>query len=142
MPNRKANTPRVSLHGYLFLGAKAVHRMTWEQANGPIPKGYVVHHKDHNKLNNSIDNLECIPRGSHQTLHNTGRVFTEERKANISAATMGRPCSEAAKEATRKLHKGKPLSEETRKKISISHTGVPHSEERKAAISAAKKGSK
>jgi hypothetical protein len=32
----------------------------WETFVGEIPKGQEIHHKDHNKLNNSLDNLELV----------------------------------------------------------------------------------
>lgn len=34
-----------------------VHRIIWELHNGPIPDGFVVDHKDGNKLNNKLGNL-------------------------------------------------------------------------------------
>lgn len=46
-----------------------VHRMVWEETNGAVQDGDVVHHKDHNPLNNTIDNLECISSYEHQSHH-------------------------------------------------------------------------
>ena len=37
------------------------HRLVWIYFNGPIPSGMVVNHKDKNKSNNSLDNLELLP---------------------------------------------------------------------------------
>ena len=34
-----------------------------------IPYGYEVHHKDENRLNNSIDNLELLSTSDHMRLH-------------------------------------------------------------------------
>jgi len=48
------------------------HRLVWEQHHGPIPKGYVIHHKDSNGLNNSIDNLEMMTRAEHVKHHEPG----------------------------------------------------------------------
>jgi hypothetical protein len=45
------------------------HRLVWEMFNGPIPEGHVIHHKDGNKRNNSIENLECLPKGEHHSHH-------------------------------------------------------------------------
>lgn len=37
-----------------------VHRLVWKTFVGEIPKGYEVNHKDHNKANNSLNNLELV----------------------------------------------------------------------------------
>ena len=41
----------------------------WEQANGTIPKGQLVHHKDRDKLNDNKENLELKSRASHMQEH-------------------------------------------------------------------------
>jgi hypothetical protein len=40
-------------------------KVVWEQHNGPIPKGYVIHHKDRDTLNDGIDNLQALTRAEH-----------------------------------------------------------------------------
>lgn len=46
-----------------------VHKLVAE-AFIPNPNGYtVVHHKDHNPLNNKVDNLEWIDEDEHRRLH-------------------------------------------------------------------------
>lgn len=37
-----------------------VHRLVWESFNGPIPEGLQINHKDENKSNNSLRNLEVM----------------------------------------------------------------------------------
>ena len=54
----------------------ALHRQIWIDNFGEIPKGYVVHHKDGDTLNNSIENLECISRHDHCS----GHMLSEERR--------------------------------------------------------------
>ena len=39
---------------------KYVHRLVWESFNGPIPEGLEVNHKDEDKSNNALDNLELV----------------------------------------------------------------------------------
>ena len=46
-----------------------VHRLQWEKYHGDIPNGYVVHHKDENKCNWNIENLELLPRNVHLDRH-------------------------------------------------------------------------
>ena len=45
------------------------HVLVWERHFGPVPPGYVVHHVDLNKDNNSIDNLRCMPIAQHVAMH-------------------------------------------------------------------------
>ncbi len=46
-----------------------LHVYTWEKYNGRVPKGFHVHHKDHDKSNNDISNLELIPSSKHSKHH-------------------------------------------------------------------------
>ena len=39
-----------------------VHRLVWETFNGDIPQGYEINHIDHNKQNNTLENLELVTR--------------------------------------------------------------------------------
>ena len=45
------------------------HRQVWEDNRGMIPKGLFVHHKDGNKRNNNIENLELVNRTEHGNKH-------------------------------------------------------------------------
>jgi hypothetical protein len=44
-------------------------RLVWSEANGPIPRGMVVHHKNRNTLDDQIGNLELTSRGDHLREH-------------------------------------------------------------------------
>lgn len=46
-----------------------IHRIQWEKYYGDIPDGCVIHHKDGNKLNWDIDNLELLTRADHVSNH-------------------------------------------------------------------------
>lgn len=46
-----------------------MHRAVWEHHVGPIPDGWDVHHKDRDRTNNDIANLECLPKDEHTRLH-------------------------------------------------------------------------
>ncbi|WP_413881402.1 HNH endonuclease [Desulfobacula sp.] len=46
-----------------------LHREVWKWNNGEIPKGYVVHHKDHDSSNNNLENLRLLRRGIHNAYH-------------------------------------------------------------------------
>lgn len=45
-----------------------LHRDVWEHHYGPIPDGWDVHHKDGDKANNAIENLEAMPDAEHMAL--------------------------------------------------------------------------
>jgi hypothetical protein len=44
----------------------------------------VIHHKDGNKRNNSLDNLVVMSRSEHGRLHSTGAKPTEETRRHLS----------------------------------------------------------
>lgn len=44
-------------------------QVAWEAANGPIPDGMGVHHRDENKLNDAIENLELVSKAKHLEIH-------------------------------------------------------------------------
>lgn len=46
------------------------HKYVWEQANGPVPPGYVVHHKNHVKRDNRLENLQLMTFEEHSRHHN------------------------------------------------------------------------
>lgn len=88
-----------------------IHRYIWEYYNGSIPKEYDIHHKDHNKDNNNIENLELLSLEEHKKRHST--ELTEERKKQMKEIleTKARPKaiewhkSEKAKEFHKKQYK-------------------------------------
>lgn len=49
-----------------------LHREIWEQHYGPIPLGYEVHHKDEDKRNNALNNLELLTEADHAAAHGFG----------------------------------------------------------------------
>jgi len=46
-----------------------VHVLVWEEKHGTKPKGYEIHHKDFDKGNYNIDNLELLNNSDHQRVH-------------------------------------------------------------------------
>ena len=55
-----------------------MHRYVWEYYNGPIPDGYDIHHKDGNKSNNDISNLELMESSKHSKYH--ASLLTDEQR--------------------------------------------------------------
>ena len=80
-----------NIHGLL-------HRYIYTKYNGPIPKGYVVHHDNGIKTDNTPTNLIAMTKSEHSILHMTGNTYTlgkilgphsEETKKKISEAGKG-----------------------------------------------------
>ena len=46
-----------------------MHRYLWEQANGPIPEGMVIHHVDGDNRNNDLTNLVLVTPQEHSRIH-------------------------------------------------------------------------
>lgn len=55
------------------------YQWVWIQANGPIPKGYEIHHKSEDKADDRLGNLECLPKPKHARKH--GMQFADRALA-------------------------------------------------------------
>jgi hypothetical protein len=55
-------------------GPTSLHRAIWEHHFGPIPDYHDIHHKDGDRFNNDIANLECVHRGQHHSDHIKERI--------------------------------------------------------------------
>lgn len=77
---------------YIYVNNKPLHHLVWEKHYGKkVPKGYQIHHKDKNKTNNDINNLQLISASEHTKLHMSkenhphyGKELTFEHKIAIS----------------------------------------------------------
>jgi hypothetical protein len=79
-PHYGERQPRVGNTGYIYVwepshslamrdGYVLEHRKVVFDAGIEIPPGYLVHHKDEDKTNNDLSNLEVISRRDHQRHH-------------------------------------------------------------------------
>lgn len=75
----------------------SMHRYVWEFHNGEIPDGYQIHHKDHNRANNTLSNLELVETVEHCRYHMRKRA---EKDPN-----HWKPALERAREAAKEWHK-------------------------------------
>jgi len=95
----------------------SLHRYIYTQHNGTIPEGYIVHHKNEDKLDNSPKNLIMMTRGEHQKLHNMGNTYrlgkhhTEAAKQKMSTVNKGKTCTEEHKQKMSEALKGKTKGE-------------------------------
>lgn len=69
-----------------------LHRDVWEYYHGLIPDGWDVHHQDENKQSNDPDNLECLPKPNHTSLHHPQECL-EERRCLACGASLKRRIS-------------------------------------------------
>lgn len=60
-----------------------LHRAVWEHHHGPIPEGMHVHHRNHDRADNRLVNLELKSAGEHAAHHN--RELTPARQAALQA---------------------------------------------------------
>jgi hypothetical protein len=59
--------------GHRRRGVGALHQEIWKAANGTIPAGKYIHHKDGNSLNNTLSNLACVSKQTHDRKHSQVR---------------------------------------------------------------------
>ena len=84
-------------HGYYVVTSKKegnhnklLHRLIFEDFYGDIPKHYHVHHKNGNKLDNCILNLQLISEKEHHSLHTLGYKHTDEDRIKMSKIKTGK----------------------------------------------------
>lgn len=53
---------------------RCIHVLVYETFCGKIEKGMIIHHKDENKLNNSVENLEMLSCQTHNRIHHGGKA--------------------------------------------------------------------
>ena len=73
-------------------GYGSMHRYIWVYYHGPIPAGYVVHHKDKDRSNNTLENLALMRLSEHSRIHAVDNTWTgsEENKSQLRKANLKR----------------------------------------------------
>lgn len=79
-------SPSVSNSGYVKVSHDSkkslLHRLMWTAFNGEIPDGYEINHKDCNKLNNMLYNLELVTHSDNlKHAYNSGCYKKNENNA-------------------------------------------------------------
>lgn len=91
IPGRKRKYP-MRLHVYI-----------WQKYNGEVPKGYHVHHKDENKDNNDISNLELLKAFDHLSHH--GYERSDLSRENMLNVVIPKAAEWHKSEAAKDYHK-------------------------------------
>lgn len=72
----------IDANGYarVWNGKRGVyeHRHVWESVHGPIPNGWSVHHRNHQRADNRLENLALVEKRVHDRHHTTKRHATGE----------------------------------------------------------------
>jgi len=55
-------------------------KFVWISNNGPIPGGFLVHHRDGNSLNDELSNLALVTRKVHFEIHGMEEIGRNARK--------------------------------------------------------------
>lgn len=64
-PSLQNGYPAVTLRHNGKSRSRYVHRLVAAAFIGPCPEGHIVHHKDEDRTNAHVVNLEYVPRGDH-----------------------------------------------------------------------------
>lgn len=71
----------MNVHGYVQISIRRklylAHRIAWTLYHGEIPAGEIIHHKNGDKTDNRLENLELSTRESHNAHHNIERGRNE-----------------------------------------------------------------
>lgn len=59
---------------------QSLHVAVWEFHFGKVPEGFHIHHRDENKDNNSISNLQLLRRSKHTIIHHVGKKYVVRKK--------------------------------------------------------------
>lgn len=95
-----------------------LHREVWKDANGEIPEGHVIHHKDGDKSNNALENLECLPTAEHLKIHRCGQTGIQTKRfkcvcviCNKEFASNRRTSTTCSKKCKYRLYRQRHLEE-------------------------------
>lgn len=73
-------------HVFIVLSAAGM----WDRGICKVPKGYSIHHKDGNRYNNDLSNLQLLTKTEHHRLHRK-----EKKPKEYKSLLRGRTLDEA-----------------------------------------------
>jgi HNH endonuclease len=65
-------------------------RIVWAAANGPIPPGRIIHHKNEDPMDDDLGNLQMVTRAEHAAIHSTPEVARERQRRAVEARKRNR----------------------------------------------------
>jgi hypothetical protein len=67
------------------------HHLVWfKKHKTVVSKGFILHHRDHDKQNNRLRNLKLMPRAAHAAEHHRGAKRSEEVKITMRIKAQAR----------------------------------------------------
>lgn len=142
----------VCVHGYLYCELwkdgkherRAVHRMVAVAFLPPLDGRTEVNHKDGDKANNRLDNLEWCTHSENESHAYNTHLKTPYNRTGKNNPMYGKHQTEKAKSLISAVHKGRRHMEETREKMSAAHKGMKFTQTHKVnlgkSVSETKKG--
>lgn len=98
-PKTSRTVGAIGSEGYLVYRGKQVHRLISAAFDGPLSLSILVHHKDHQRTNNRLDNLERVDRATHAK----DEAYSGERRHRSGVAA---PLPDDAAEWVRRVAAG------------------------------------
>jgi len=101
---RWARCPIRTQHGYIKVrvgkshpladpnGYAYEHAIVWLSAGQVIPSGHVIHHRNVDRADNRLENLECVEIGQHNRMHNRNRQRDGAGRFVCSTGVPGTKC--------------------------------------------------
>jgi endogenous inhibitor of DNA gyrase (YacG/DUF329 family) len=128
--HRYPDSPQRAHRVYFTAHRGSLHRAIWEDAHGPVPEGYEVHHVDHNPLNNDLSNLAAIPQPEHRSESQAKRELHDYICAECGGAFQAygnrraerRFCSRKCKQD----HTNRRLAAKARAEREVPPNATPH----------------
>lgn len=122
----------INNHGYMILGiwlnGKTIN-ISEHRLNALINNSLKdvlenhVHHRNHCKFDNSVENLELMSASEHHILHNAGKEVSFETRQKLSEVRTGKTHSLETRRKISEILKGREFSIETCRKISEAKIG-------------------
>jgi len=86
---------RANKNGYVFRSIVAYEIYYPDKL---ITKEFEIHHKNENKFDDSKENLMCLTKAEHRTLHHKGRIKSKKERKRLSVALTGKVLSQKHKD--------------------------------------------
>lgn len=101
---------------------QAVSRAYWGMINGTIPKGFDIHHRNENKSDDRITNLEMLRKSDHARHHASNRKYSKEVREIMSKGRKRYFASltEEERQQYAKERTGWEMSEKSRSRLGVS----------------------